>query len=547
MGRGLIWIESLVTVFVLLALVTAWTARWTGRRRQRFVAALVALAFVILAAGITWFCGVLKFSLRYESMPFLYLLSWTLALSVGAVIVLVGGLRERGEIAVPAARSWPRGTLAVALGALVIVSCITIWNLDLAVKVQLASMRAEAGAMVLALLPPRVPDRENAALVYEEAFALLVPSDTTSAFWKKIESDVASRRGFSATAFDPHDKNLHAFLQTQERGLALLRKAAAMRACAFQYDYSLQDGLLLPELQRLRRGSMLLAYDAVSKAADGNRAGAMEDVAAIFGIARQIDFPILLSMLTAIAIEKTGARALEGVLAFVPAGPEDRAHLSLNDAYSYRRSLQRACQTEEVILGLPCFAMTATPESARDILSVSLNDVGRSRIPFFLLFELPAYRVFLLSDDLAAYRQVMKETDELASRPYYESAKGWEELNRSFRTKRRGLLTFSVAYAFVNELAVAAAEGDAAHQLARLALAMTAFRTRNGKYANQLADLVPDFLPSMPLDPFSGQPFRMKRSGNAILLYSMGRDLKNDGGVPEHSEKHDGDLVFRLP
>jgi hypothetical protein len=39
----------------------------------------------------------------------------------------------------------------------------------------------------------------------------------------------------------------------------------------------------------------------------------------------------------------------------------------------------------------------------------------------------------------------------------------------------------------------------------------------------------------------------MKRDGQAIILYSIGRNLEDDGGEPSAPDKHDGDITFRLP
>jgi hypothetical protein len=76
---------------------------------------------------------------------------------------------------------------------------------------------------------------------------------------------------------------------------------------------------------------------------------------------------------------------------------------------------------------------------------------------------------------------------------------------------------------------------------------MTVYREVNGKYPDKLEDLVPGHLASILLDPFDGQPLRMKRSGEDVLLYSIGRHLKDDGGAAWDSAEKEGDIVFRLP
>jgi hypothetical protein len=232
-------------------------------------------------------------------------------------------------------------------------------------------------------------------------------------------------------------------------------------------------------------------------------------------------------------------------LSLIAVRPEDLARLSVVDDSSYRQSLQRACQLEETAFGLPCFAMLATSESARPLSALGLIPEVRSNLPSFVLFDLPTYRVFLLADDLAAYRQVMKEMQDLAGRPYYEALEDWQEFQRRWDSSRAGIVTAQITPATV-KIAPMTAEGDAVRQLLRVGLAMTAYRAKQGAYPDKLAELAPEYLPTIPVDPFDGQPLRMNRHGREIVLYSIGRDLKDDGGTPEDPGKHVGDIVFRL-
>src|SRR5206468_4272430 len=126
----------------------------------------VLTALLLLGAAGTYVWGV-NFQHSHGALgayPVRYAWSWAVALAVGSAVVLLLGLRRTGPDEAPAARTWPRARLAVALAAALAVDYITFANLDLAVKVELAAVRAEAGARALALSPPRVPDRDNAAL-----------------------------------------------------------------------------------------------------------------------------------------------------------------------------------------------------------------------------------------------------------------------------------------------------------------------------------------------------------------------------------------------
>jgi hypothetical protein len=44
------------------------------------------------------------------------------------------------------------------------------------------------------------------------------------------------------------------------------------------------------------------------------------------------------------------------------------------------------------------------------------------------------------------------------------------------------------------------------------------------------------------IDPFTGAPYHYSSSGNGFELYSVGRDLTDDGG---RNDLRDGDIVWR--
>ena len=72
-----------------------------------------------------------------------------------------------------------------------------------------------------------------------------------------------------------------------------------------------------------------------------------------------------------------------------------------------------------------------------------------------------------------------------------------------------------------------------------LLLAIKAHETEHGALPEQLAQLVPDYLPRVPKDPFDGKPFRYLRSNvpglpaEAWAVYSIGEDFTDDGGTAQ--------------
>lgn len=62
---------------------------------------------------------------------------------------------------------------------------------------------------------------------------------------------------------------------------------------------------------------------------------------------------------------------------------------------------------------------------------------------------------------------------------------------------------------------------------------LEAYHVRKGAYPGTLGELVPDFMPELPPDPWGGGPMRYRREGSAYRLYSVGPDLVDDGGSRE--------------
>jgi hypothetical protein len=66
--------------------------------------------------------------------------------------------------------------------------------------------------------------------------------------------------------------------------------------------------------------------------------------------------------------------------------------------------------------------------------------------------------------------------------------------------------------------------------LAEVALALAAFKADHNAYPATLAELSPTYLPAVPLDAFVENPLIYVRTANGYTLYSLGPNMKDDGG-----------------
>jgi hypothetical protein len=85
---------------------------------------------------------------------------------------------------------------------------------------------------------------------------------------------------------------------------------------------------------------------------------------------------------------------------------------------------------------------------------------------------------------------------------------------------------------------------------ARLACALERSRLAHGHYPEKLAELAPEFIPSVPAEVVNGEPYRYRRTDDDnFVLYSVGTDLRDDGGTidPKLSASKQRDWVWRYP
>ncbi|HMP04432.1 MAG TPA: hypothetical protein PKD86_07770 [Gemmatales bacterium] len=82
-----------------------------------------------------------------------------------------------------------------------------------------------------------------------------------------------------------------------------------------------------------------------------------------------------------------------------------------------------------------------------------------------------------------------------------------------------------------------------------VALAMEQFRIRNdGRWPTRIEQLVPDFLPTVPRDPFRDGPITIKPTADGWIIYSVGLDGEDNEGTRSNVDvgKAGTDIAVRL-
>lgn len=78
-------------------------------------------------------------------------------------------------------------------------------------------------------------------------------------------------------------------------------------------------------------------------------------------------------------------------------------------------------------------------------------------------------------------------------------------------------------------------------------LAAERYRLTRGRWPGQLTDLVPAFLPAVPMDPFDGRPLRYRKTADGVMVYSVGPDREdNNGELTDDLAEKNKDVGHRL-
>ena len=93
-------------------------------------------------------------------------------------------------------------------------------------------------------------------------------------------------------------------------------------------------------------------------------------------------------------------------------------------------------------------------------------------------------------------------------------------------------------YGGMDRLAFARTYSETSYCGMELVIALELYRRDHNEYPAALDVLAPQYIDAVPSDPFTGTPMVYQRAGNDYILYSVGRDQKDDGGDPRRTDDH---------
>jgi hypothetical protein len=439
---------------------------------------------------------------------------------------------------------WIKRIVKSLLVCAILIACRQAWrhyqvtkNLD----ETLAELdRAEPGWRLEEIEAAReqIPEAENSAPVVVAAFQLTPRGWPPREFEDLLFSHLAPAEQLDPDVFIRLKKEL-ADLQP---ALREARKLADMPRGRHRLVYErLVYETLLADQDGVRRIAHLLDCDAVRHDQDGDMENALISCRAILNTARSLgDEPIVLSQLLRAVCVMYACHAVERALA---QGEPSSDGLT---------SMQRALDSEDVFLD---FLVAARGERAS--LHATFDALESGDVPFSKLkgarpswtdhvfgwFSRDKFR-----EAHPAMLALMSRFVAIAQLPMHEQAAAESQLDQELRDVKESNPVAVLFIPAINKASEASRRKHAYLRCAIVALATERYRQERKKWPESLDQLCLQFLPSVPLDPFDGQPLRYRRLDDGVMIYSVGHDGIDNGGNldREHPNQPGADVGCRL-
>ena len=374
--------------------------------------------------------------------------------------------------------------------------------------------------------PSQIEESENAAPLYEKSFNLIRPS------YPAIEKLFKNKCWTEEDLIEAKE-----LVQKNREVISLIARAAQLKKCYFPIDYFSEWNPYSGKSWKLEIFAQLLAVHSLIQKDEGRTVEALKNCHLIFLLAKNsLDEPIF-DYGMRYRIYYVGLTVLEEILA------EKEIPLEIYALFVNELNGEEIRKWRVKSLKGGTYRFAEIFNRIRKGTSSLFPSWNRMERIGEKLYKTYLYRPLFNKDETSFLRN-MRKMIFLADQPYYKISKKLYEIQRKTYDYHRKfnyfLFSKYVIQNFYGSVYITA-EIEAWIEGGHLTLALKAYKTKYGSYPENLKQLVPGILPSLPLDPFTGKDFIYRKEGKGFIVYSVGRNLKDDGGVSSVKKRRSSD------
>ncbi|MGB7747001.1 MAG: hypothetical protein WBN75_06920 [Verrucomicrobiia bacterium] len=328
-------------------------------------------------------------------------------------------------------------------------------------------------------------------------------------------------------------------VQRNQSAFHIFDQAARLQQSRYPIDLNQGYMILLPHLLKMKNAARIMEISSVSHAVAGQGREAGDALLVSLAMARSLESePVLISQLVRVALVSMTVSGLEQVLnrVVLPAQTLDR----LEESFRQSEKLEAAgFGFTRAFVGERMSDLSAFEMSPEQYLTVPDNATPEERE------RLEAKIKKTLTEDRQYCEATFGQALAVRNQPFPRRLSQDVFSQAAAVATNRNLYLSSVFFAALNNVAPKEAGSLATLRLAQTAIALEKFRFAHAnRFPESLGELTPNYMSAVPEDPFDGRSLRYHKVGKGYVLYSISRNLKDDGGKPGNGLE--GDILFSV-
>jgi hypothetical protein len=331
------------------------------------------------------------------------------------------------------------------------------------------------------------------------------------------------------------------YLSRVSTALATFRDVAERRGTArFPVDFTPGIATTQPQIQSIRLGSRVILLQFHVDLHCGQTSNAVACLLDQLALADALDQePILTSQLVRLALVSVAIKNVQQILQCADLSDSEIVQIQQGlRNIEYTACLQRALAGDRAI----AFSMCGDPQLSP--ANGTLTQPGSRQ---------PLTRTPNRTTDAAEILELNLRITTGAEKSLYDAWQAGLGAAADVEGLTPGAWSgFSYSMAVLlspayRQALTAFARSAAKRNCADVALAAELYRHRHGAWPETIPELVPEFLPSAPLDPFTNQLLKLVTRADKLIVYSVGTDSVDNGGNISDGDEPGVDVGFFVP
>lgn len=135
---------------------------------------------------------------------------------------------------------------------------------------------------------------------------------------------------------------------------------------------------------------------------------------------------------------------------------------------------------------------------------------------------------------IARYDALMEQANARIEKPCWERGQDidYEELFGKKGSQSAANLVMAMMFPALDQIAFAFDNRNQSRTTTLTLLAIYRYKNKTGSWPRSLDEIVPEFLPEVPICSFTGKPLGLVINDAGPVVYSFGADMVDDGGTP---------------